>query len=191
MDRRAADIADTIGTDDRVVLIGWSLGGLESLHYVHRYGDERLAAMVLVDNSVGEPPVPVGSNVIARLKADREATVDRFARSLFASPQPESKIDEIKRSMLKMRLQDSIALLSGQPPREHWRAIARRFAKPLVYAVTSRYQEQAANLKKNRPETRIEIFRNAGHALFVDEPERFNRILSDVAATAFATKSVT
>jgi pimeloyl-ACP methyl ester carboxylesterase len=28
-----------------------------------------------------------------------------------------------------------------------------------------------------RPKTRVELFEEAGHALFVDEPERFNRVL--------------
>ena len=33
-------------------------------------------------------------------------------------------------------------------------------------------------VEKNRPATQIEVFETAGHALFVDEPERFNALLS-------------
>jgi non-heme chloroperoxidase len=85
---------------------------------------------------------------------------------------------------MKMPLDAAIALLSYPFPREHWRHIARSFGKPLCYCVTSRYLEQAHNLQRERPATRVEWFEHAGHALFVDEPERFNRIVSDFARAA-------
>jgi microsomal epoxide hydrolase len=52
-----------------------------------------------------------------------------------------------------------------------------------LYVVTPQYAEQAANLQKNRPGTEVEIFRNAGHALFVDEPERFNELIIKFAGS--------
>ena len=42
-----------------VLLVGWSLGVLDALAYVHTHGDAALAGLVLVDNSVGEEPAPV------------------------------------------------------------------------------------------------------------------------------------
>ena len=48
--------------------------------------------------------------------------------------------------------------------------------------VTPQFEEQARNLEKNRPGTRIEIFSDAGHALFVDEAARFNAVVRDFAA---------
>jgi microsomal epoxide hydrolase len=98
---------------------------------------------------------------------------------MFKRPRPEAQIEQIKQAALKMPLEAAIALLSYPFPREHWRAIARSFAKPLCYCVTDRYLEQARNLQRERPATRVEWFEHAGHALFVDEPERFNRVVSD------------
>jgi non-heme chloroperoxidase len=43
--------------------------------------------------------------------------------------------------------------------------------------VRPRWVAQAENLVRNRPGTESEIFTNAGHALFVDEPDRFNTIV--------------
>lgn len=177
IERRAADLAEVIAPLERVVLVAWSLGVLEALHAVHLYGHDRLAALVLVDNSVGEPPPPAPTDFLKRLRADRAATVDRFARGLFATPQPEERIDEIKRSMLKTRLEHSIALLSYPLPREHWRDITRAFPKPLAYLITPRFAAQAQNLKAARPATQIEVFEGAGHALFVDQAERFSAVL--------------
>jgi microsomal epoxide hydrolase len=115
---------------------------------------------------------------------DALTTVDRFVRGMFAHPRPEAEIERIKQAALKMPLDGAIALLSYPFPREHWRNIARSFAKPLCYCVTSRYLEQARNLQRERPATRVEWFEHAGHALFVDEPERFNRVISDFAQSA-------
>ena len=183
-ERRASDLRDVLAPLPRVVLVGWSLGVLDALTLVHRFGDSRLAGLVLVDNSVGEPPAPRPSNFISDLRADRSATVDRFVRGMFAHPRPEAEIERIKQAALKMPLDGAIALLSYPFPREHWRNIARSFAKPLCYCVTSRYLEQARNLQRERPATRVEWFEHAGHALFVDEPERFNRVISDFAQSA-------
>ena len=183
VERRAGDLRDVLAPLSRVVLVGWSLGVLDALQFVHRYGDAGLAALVLVDNSVGEPPAPKPSNFVSELRANRDVALDRFVRSMFAHPRPESEIERIKQAALRMPLAESIGLLSYPFPREHWRQIARSFAKPLCYCVTSRYLEQAHNLQRERPSTRIEWFEHAGHALFVDEPERFNRVVGEFASS--------
>jgi microsomal epoxide hydrolase len=183
-ERRASDLRDLLAPLPRAVLVGWSLGVLDALDLVYFFGDSRLAGLVLVDNSVGEPPAPKPSNFLSELRADRGATVDRFVRGMFKYPRPEAQIEQIKQAALKMPLEGAIALLSYPFPREHWRTIARSFAKPLCYCVTDRYLEQAHNLQRERPATRIEWFEHAGHALFVDEPERFNRVVSDFALAA-------
>jgi non-heme chloroperoxidase len=180
-ERRAMDLRELLEPLPRTVLVVWSLAVLDALNLVDRFGDSQLAGLVLVDNSVGEPPAPKASNFISELRADRSATLDRFVRAMFARPRPEAEIERIKQSALRMPLDGSIALLSYPFPREHWRGIARSFAKPLCYCVTSRYLEQARNLQHERPATRVEWFEHAGHALFVDEPDRFNGIVSDFA----------
>jgi pimeloyl-ACP methyl ester carboxylesterase len=43
--------------------------------------------------------------------------------------------------------------------------------------VTASLNGQAQTLHRNRKDTSIEVFADAGHALFVDEPERFNAVL--------------
>ncbi len=173
-DRRADDLHDVLAGHERVVLVAWSLGVLEALHYIYRHGSGRLLALALVDNSVGEPPAPKPTDFIAQLRRARSATVERFVRSLFAHPVPESQIIALREAALRMPLEDSIALLSYPLPREHWRAVARAFDRPLAYIITPRYREQSQHLQQARPATRVEIFEQAGHALFVDEAARFN-----------------
>lgn len=191
--RRAADIDEflthVVPKRPRVLLVGWSLAALEALEYVAAKGEARLAGLALIDSSVGELPAPPGGagsgegGFIRSLRADREKMLNDFVRAIFAKPRPPEEIEALLRGALRIKLEDSIALLSYPFPREHWKEVAHAYSGPLLYAVTPQFSAQAENLKKNRPATRIEHFRKAGHALFVDEPERFNQLILDFART--------
>lgn len=180
IERRAADVREFVARYDRVVLVGWSLGALEALQCVHRYGDARLEALVLVDSSVGEdsPPAPA-TRFIEALQQERRATIKAFVREMFSSSRTAPELDALVDAALRMPLEASLSLFPRGIPREHWRDIARRFSKPLLYVVTEQFAAQARSLLQNRPGTRIAVFETAGHALFVDEPDRFNQLLVD------------
>ncbi len=183
-ERRAADIHEFLQPYQNVLLVGWSLGALEVLEYAHSHGENKLAGMVLVDSSVGELPVPPpGGTFLQSLREDRDNVLDGFVREMYATPRPESEITALLQDVKRMSLDNSIALLSSGIPREHWKACAYAFKKPLLYVVTPQFEEQARNLEKNRPGTRIEVFGDAGHALFMDEPRRFNQLLQEFAKT--------
>jgi microsomal epoxide hydrolase len=179
LERRTRDIAEFVARYPQVVLIGWSLGALECLHYVHMHGHEAVRALVLVDSSVGEQPPPADGNFSARLQGDRAKVVTSFVQAMFRSKRPPEEVRQLVEGALRLPLQASIALLAYPKPREHWRDIARAFPKPLLYVVTPQFAEQARNLQRNRPGTRIEVFERAGHALFVDEPQRFEALIED------------
>src|SRR4030095_3999489 len=53
-ERRATDIREFLQPLSNVLLIGWSLGAIESLQYVHMFGPDRLAGLVLCGRCVGE-----------------------------------------------------------------------------------------------------------------------------------------
>ena len=180
--RRATDIHEFLQPFSKILLVGWSLGAIESLQYVYLFGPERLAGLALVDSSVGEDPAPApGGTLAQRLRKERDTTLREFVRAMFAKPHPDSEIDELVRGAKRIPLEDSLALLSYPFERTHWKQIVHGFNKPLLYVLTPQFEAQAKNLRKNRPRTQIEVFRKAGHALFVDEPERFNALIAEFA----------
>jgi microsomal epoxide hydrolase len=179
LEQRTRDLAQFVDRYPRLVLIGWSLGALECLHLVHTHGHDRILGLVLVDSSVGEQPPPAEGNFTAALRGDRAKTVETFVRAIFRSKRPPEEIRQLVEGALRLPEEASIDLLSYPKPREHWRDIAWAFPKPLLYVVTNQFAEQAKNLQRNRPGTRIELFERAGHALFVDEPQRFNDLIDD------------
>ncbi|MBC7781737.1 MAG: alpha/beta fold hydrolase [Proteobacteria bacterium] len=176
--RRAADLHEFATAHAPVIMVGWSLAALETLEAIHLFGTAPVSAVVLVDSSVGEdPPPPPGAGFIERLRIDRARTLDSFVRAIFRTPPSEQSVRELVAGALRIPLDASIALFPSAIPREHWREIARALSLPLLYAVTESFAEQAANLRAHRPDTSIEVFHGAGHALFVDQPERFSRLL--------------
>jgi microsomal epoxide hydrolase len=180
--RRALDIKELIDQlgDKPVVLVGWSLGVLESLAYIRQHGDARVDAVVLVDNSIGEDPPPVfDQTFLPRLRRDQKATMRRFVRGMFRTPQSEQYLNRLTRSALRVPLDASLALLNYNHPRTYWKETVYATRKPVLYVVNNRFSGQARNLEKNRPGSRIAVFESAGHALFIDEPARFNRVLGE------------
>ncbi|HKQ31334.1 MAG TPA: alpha/beta hydrolase [Burkholderiales bacterium] len=182
--RRARDLGELIERlNEPVVLVGWSLGVLESLAYVELVGAERVRSLVLVDNSIGEEPPPsFDPTFLSRLKQNRTTTTERFVRNMYRSRQDETYLRRIIDSALRVPTPAAVALLSYPYPRERWKKIVYATDRPILYAVTARFIGQAQNLQKNHPKAQIEVFESAGHALFVDESERFNRVLEQFIA---------
>jgi non-heme chloroperoxidase len=179
-ERRARDIKELLDALhlDTVVLVGWSLGVLESLTFVRLFGSDHLNALVLVDNSVGEEPPPAfDPTFLERLQRDRHATTEQFVRGMYHRAQSEDYYQRIIDQALRTPTDAAVKLLHSPYPRQMWREILYGVDKPALYVVTARLKEQALNLKRNRPQVRVAVFEDAGHALFVDEPERFNTLL--------------
>jgi non-heme chloroperoxidase len=176
--RRGQDIAELIARlRGPVLLVGWSLGVLDSLAYLHMYGDAAIAGLVLVDNSVGEEPAPLPGPPVPRISHAR--FMARFVRGMFHVPQPASYLDRLTEASLRTPEPASRALLAYPVPRAYWREALYATDRPLLYVVRPRFAAQAANVQRMRPNTETVVFPNAGHALFVDEPTRFDAVVEE------------
>ena len=194
--RRGRDIGELIGhaASGPVVLVGWSLGVLDSLAYVADAGDERIAGLVLVDNSVGEEPAPVARTDAGGSRADaaplpepeRKRRRAAFVAGMFANDPGTEYRARLTEQALRLPQADERRLLAYDVPREYWRAALHSTDKPVLYAVRPRWREQGDNLVRTHADARMEVFASAGHALFVDEAERFNALLIDFLDTRVA-----
>jgi len=187
--RRAEDLHELIEhlQQRRVVLVGWSLGVLETLLYLNKHGDERLAALVLVDNSIGEMPPQSGDEEIRYdVVRDRKRDMAQYVGALFRKPQPPEYLDWLTGETLRAPPEVGVSLLAIPYGRSFWRSAVYQTRKPLLYVVTPSLNGQARTLQKRRSRTSIEVFADAGHALFVDDYERFNAVLEDFLQKALA-----
>jgi len=181
--RRGQDIGEVIAQfgPRPVLLIGWSLGVLDALSYVHTYGDRQIAGLVLVDNSVGEDPAPVPpppSSIPARRPPHAEM-MRRFVTSMFRHAPDQAWLEQLIQSCLRTPEPAAKVLLAYPVPRQYWKEAVLSTSRPVLYVVRPRWAAQAASLVQHRPGTETELFADAGHALFVDEPARFNAMLDD------------
>jgi non-heme chloroperoxidase len=184
--RRGRDVSELIAQLGPlpVVVVGWSLGVLDTLASIHVAGDHRLAGLVLVDNSVGEEPPPLhqsgplhqpGPHRFGRPPNHAEA-MKQFVRMMFVhTPQP-GYLDRLTQAALKTPEPASRLLLAYPVPRSYWREAIYATKVPVLYVVRQRWVAQGANLLRNRPNTEMDVFNDAGHALFVDDPARFNSV---------------
>ena len=179
--RRGADIGELIARlgPAPVTIVGWSLGVLDTLAYVHMSGDAAIAGLVLVDNSVGEAPPPVAhKRTSPSLPLAHPLFMQRFVRGMFRQPQPEDYLERLTAASLRTPESACRALLAYPVPRSYWREAIYSTDKPVLYVVRPGLAAQAANLERNRPNTESVVFAEAGHALFVDEPRRFDALLA-------------
>jgi non-heme chloroperoxidase len=179
--RRAEDLKELIDhlQSRRVVLVGWSLGVLEALQYVNTHGDGKVAALVFVDNAVGEEPPQSGDEAIRYDgPRNRQREMATFVGSMFRSPQSPDYLAWLTDQVLRAPPETGTSLLYIPYSKAYWRSVVYKTRKPLLYTVSASLRRQAENLQRKRKETTIEVFAGAGHALFVDEPERFNASLA-------------
>lgn len=184
--RRGRDIGDLLAAlgPGRVVLAGWSLGVLDALSWLDQAGDARLAGLVLIDNSVGEgePPPPRASRFFQNLRERRDTTMRGFVASMYRTPQPPAYLDALARDAQRMPVEASIRLLSYPRPREFWRNALYATRRPVLYAVTPRFRGQASLVAQRHAAASIDLYEDAGHALFVDQAARFNARLETFLA---------
>jgi microsomal epoxide hydrolase len=183
-ERRGQDIAELLAVigQRKVVLVGWSLGVLDSLAYVAAHGGGRLSALVLIDNSIGENPPP---------RAEPEprgryhkplpypTRMRAFVRGMFRTPQSQAYLDRLTATCLITPEPAARALLNYQVPRIFWRNAVYAAGVPILYCVRPHLSGQAANLARNDPDAECVLFDDAGHALFVDDAARFNAVLAN------------
>jgi non-heme chloroperoxidase len=186
VERRARDIYDVITSLQlkNVVIVGWSLGVLETLKMSAQHADAPLAGVVLVDNSVGEATPPPGNpNFFSNLRSKRNETVRGFVRGMFKSSPADSLITQVTQLAQRMPVEASIQLLSYPLPREFWRDSLYALTVPVAYFVTPKFEAQAAAINAKRPDIVTRVFPNAGHALFVDDAVGFNAALREFLST--------
>ena len=176
---RARDIHELIAhlRLNDLVLIGWSLGVLECLDCIRLHGVSGLRALVLIDNSVGEGPAPQArASRRPKTATEFDAYIDGFVKAMIRHPEDAPIARAVRQSALRLRRTPARAFeILGKPwPREIYRDAVYAVRQPVWYAITPRYREQGERLTEYHSAIRVTLYEDATHAIFVDQPARFN-----------------
>lgn len=177
------ELVDQLGLK-QPVLIGWSMGCGELLSYVEQFGDDGISGLVLVDGLIPASQNPelvlVMSQWTNLLQRDRHKEADVFVRAMYQKPQPEDYIQRVKHATLKVPTDTAVALIYNMISVTEFSNAFARINRPMLFAYEPAMQANADFLKaKLGDKVRFERFDGDGHALFVDNPVKFNRVIEE------------
>jgi non-heme chloroperoxidase len=177
------ELVDQLGLK-RPVLIGWSMGCGELLSYVEQFGEDGISGLVLVDGLIPAKQNPgivsVMSQWTDQLQQDRRKEADVFVRAMYKKPQPEDYIQRVEQATLEVPTDTAVALIYNMISVTDFSNAFARINRPMLFAYEPALQPNADFLKaKLGDKVRLERFDEDGHALFVDDPGKFNRIVDE------------
>jgi len=164
-----------------VIVVGWSMAVSDIASYVDQFGTRSLAGIVFVDGVVGlDGGIPSGTEKFAdSLKADRQKQAANLVRSMFRKPQNEDYLARLTKASLEMPTNAAIETFLALRATDNRSALPKIDKPTLIVASTNSMLPRYREMQKSIPNARLEIFEGDGHALFVDDPDRFNGLLED------------
>jgi non-heme chloroperoxidase len=166
-----------------VVPVCWSLAVSECVAVVDEFGTGDLAALVLVDGLAGgayDPnTTPAILGWIGTLQRDRKSGTASFVRSMYRTPQDEAYLRQVTEWSLSMPTDAMMAAMVGGLTNDNRDALAKLDVPTLLAVTQSPYLPLYEDMRDRIPGVRYEVF-EVGHALFVDQPERFNRLVEEL-----------
>ena len=177
------ELVDQLGLK-RPILIGWSMACGELIKYVEQFGTDNVGGLVLVDGFLSDKPSPEMFAVISewmnQLQQDRQKQADGFIRSMFKKPQADDYLKRVIDASIQVPADTAAVLIYNIIAVKDWSGGFARMKRPVLFMYQPDSQQSADFVKsKLGDKVRLERFEGDGHALFVDDPEKFNRVLEE------------
>jgi microsomal epoxide hydrolase len=166
------------------VLVGWSMACGELVKYAEQFGSDNVGGFVLVDGFLPDkvsPEMFTGlSGWMNLLQQDRQKQADGFVRSMYKKPQPEDYLKRVTDASMQIPADTAVVLIYDIIAVKDFSSGLARMNRPVLFAYQPETQATADFLKtKLGDKVRLEKFDGDGHALFVDDAEKFNRVLEE------------
>jgi len=184
LERHALDIKELLEhlQLQNVVLLGWSNGVPDVLTFVERIGTANLRGVVLVDGllNVSDPEMQKAmGGMLKGFQSNRTKFTDGFVRSMYASKQTEEYIQHVKEESLKTPTNTAVTEMFNVVSKGDFTPTLAKMDKPVLYVCEEQLESQGKVLQASAPKARVEVFKGAGHALFVDQAAHFNQVVPE------------
>jgi microsomal epoxide hydrolase len=184
----------------RPVLIGWSQAVQDIAAYVEGYGTKDLTGIVLVDAAVSDGAdgmVARPQETAAQFKmfgvyqAHQLEYLGGMMRAIISKPQGDGVIEELINTGMKTPPDVGVAMLIADMFGVNRTPVLKKIECPTLIIASAKSDELARQqaAAKQIPQARFEKVGDTAHAVFLDQPDRFNQLLkSFVANLATTTK---
>ena len=172
------------------VLIGWSQGVQDVAAYVELYGTKGLAGIVLVDAAVSD-----GADGVAARPDDTAAQFKMFAvyqahqreylggmmRAIISKPQSDDAIEGLVSTGMKTPSDIGVGMLVADMFGVNRTPALKKIECPTLIIASAKSGELARQqtAASQIPHARLEKIDDTAHAVFVDQPDRFNELLKN------------
>jgi microsomal epoxide hydrolase len=175
------ELVDHLGLK-KPVLVGWSMGCNELLKYAEQFGTDEVGGLVLVDGYLPDKLNPEFFAFMTAwmnlLQQDRQKQAEPFIRSMFKKPQPEDYLKRLTEASMQVPADTAVVLIYNMIAVKDYSGAFARINRPVLFAYQPESAPSAEVLKsKLGDRVRLERFDGDGHALFVDDPDKFNRLV--------------
>jgi non-heme chloroperoxidase len=177
------ELVDYLGLK-QPVLVGWSMACGELVKYAEQFGTDNVGGLVLVDGFLADKLSPemfgFATGWMNQLQLDRQKQADGFVRSMYKKPQTEEYLKRVIDASAQVPADAAVVLIYNMIAVKDLSAGFAKMNRPVLFAYQPDSQASADFLKsKLGDKVRLERFDGDGHALFVDDPEKFNRMLEE------------
>jgi pimeloyl-ACP methyl ester carboxylesterase len=192
--RDVRTLLETVALEE-VVLVGWSMGAMVTWEYVGQFGTDRLHGLVDIDMEpsplkregyeYGSHDVTELRDALGAIQTDPLGLLQRQAEALLAAP-PSRDLRTLildEGSRIPPPIQSAMLL---ELVRDYREVLPTIDVPTLVCAGADEQWRTVASVEyvaEQVPNTRFELFEESGHCPTVEEPERFNRVLTDFVET--------
>jgi non-heme chloroperoxidase len=184
----------------RPVLIGWSQGVQDIAAYVERYDTKDLSGIVLVDAAVSDGADGMVARsqetaeqfkMFAVYQAHQKEYLEGMMHAIISKPQSDGVIERLVSTGMKTPSDIGVGMLVADMFGVNRTPALKKIECPtLIIASTKSFelprQQEAAN---EIPHARFEKIDDAAHAVFVDQPDRFDELLKNFLANVATNTS--
>jgi pimeloyl-ACP methyl ester carboxylesterase len=172
----------------RPVLIGWSQGVQDIAAYVERYGTKELTGIVLVDAAISD-----GADGMAARPQETTAQFKMFAvyqahqreylggmmQAIISKPQSDGVIDRLVSIGMKTPPDVGVAMLIADMFGVNRTPVVKKIDCPTLIIASAKSDElpRQQTIANQISHARFEKVEDAAHAVFVDQPDRFEELV--------------
>lgn len=178
----------------RPVLIGWSQGVQDVAAYVERYGTKDIAGVVLVDAAVSDGADGMAARpeetaaqfkMFAVYQAHQKEYLEGMMHAIISKPQSNDAIDQLVSTGMKTPPDIGVGMLVADMFGVNRTPALKKIDCPtLIIASTKSFELSRQQAAANQiPHARFEKVDDAAHAVFIDQPNRFDELLKRFVVT--------